>query len=262
MSDPRSKYVPPSVEQTAFNCPHCGAFAKQTWYQANGSAAGRKLPRIISNELIAVTDFSKTKDKDRVVSHAERLARGLPFLGPSESTIYSDSIAHNVWFSRCFNCDEVAVWVYNQEVFPQRGEGPLPNPDLPPDVMRDYLEASSILNKSPRGAAALLRLCIQKICGEFGGAGKDVNADIKTLVEKGLDPRVQQALDVVRVIGNNAVHPGQIDLRDDRATAEQLFILVNLIGERMISQPKNVQAMFDALPESARQQIERRDAGK
>ena len=66
-------------------------------------------------------------------------------------------------------------------------------------------------------------------------------------------------MDVVRVIGNNAVHPGQIELRDDRATAEKLFALVNLIAERMISEPRHVEAMFNSLPEGARRLIERRD---
>ena len=89
--------------------------------------------------------------------------------------------------------------------------------------------------------------------------GKNINSDIAALVKKGLDPRVQQALDVVRVIGNNAVHPGQIELKDDRVTAEKLFGLVNLITEIMISQPKHVGAMFDSLPEAVREGIEKRD---
>jgi hypothetical protein len=118
-----------------------------------------------------------------------------------------------------------------------------------------------ILDLSPRGAAALLRLGIQKLCKHLGETGENLNADIAALVKKGLDVRVQRALDVVRVIGNNAVHPGHIDLRDDRATAEKLFGLVNLIAELMISQPKHVQELYESLPEDARKAIERRDGG-
>lgn len=72
----------------------------------------------------------------------------------------------------------------------------------------------------------------------------------------------QKALDVGRVIGNNAVHPGQIDLKDDRATAEKLFGLVNLIADIMVTQPKHIDAMFQGLPEGARKAIEKRDAPK
>jgi hypothetical protein len=63
----------------------------------------------------------------------------------------------------------------------------------------------------------------------------------------------------VRVIGNEAVHPGQINLRDDRQTAETLFQLVNLVVQRMISEPKAVQAIYDGLPETARDKIAKRD---
>jgi len=107
---------------------------------------------------------------------------------------------------------------------------------------------------------ALIRLAIQKLCKGLGQPGKNINDDIKGLVAKGLDPRVQKALDAVRVIGNNAVHPGQIDLRDDRATAESLFGLLNIVVEKMISEPKHIDEVYASLPESARQAIERRDS--
>lgn len=63
----------------------------------------------------------------------------------------------------------------------------------------------------------------------------------------------------MRVIGNNAVHPGSIDLRDDRATAENLFRLLNLIAEKMISEPKHVDEVYAALPPNALAAIEARD---
>ncbi|MEL6643310.1 MAG: DUF4145 domain-containing protein [Pseudomonadota bacterium] len=144
-------------------------------------------------------------------------------------------------------------------VFPQKGEAPPANQDLPPEIARDYDEASSILDLSPRGSAALIRLAIQKLCKFLGQPGDNINADIKALVADGLDPRVQKALDAVRVVGNNAVHPGQMDIQDDRASAESLFRLLNLILEKMISEPKHVDEVYNALPEAARKAIEKRD---
>jgi Protein of unknown function (DUF1348)/Domain of unknown function (DUF4145) len=70
-----------------------------------------------------------------------------------------------------------------------------------------------------------------------------LNDAIALLVRNGLDARVQKALDVVRVIGNDALHPGQIDV-DDRSTAETLFGLVSLICEKMIIEPKHVEEVY------------------
>jgi hypothetical protein len=78
-------------------------------------------------------------------------------------------------------------------------------------------------------------------------------------VKKGLLPSVQQALDVVRVIGNNAVHPGQIDLRDDMQTAAVLFRLVNLITDQLITAPKEAAAIYGALPTGTLDAIAKRD---
>ena len=96
-------------------------------------------------------------------------------------------------------------------------------------------------------------------CKELGQPGKDLNKDIGALVLGGLGQQVQMALDAVRVIGNNAVHPGQMNLRDDRATAETLFMLLNLVSENMIAQPKRVKEVYASLPEVARKAIEERD---
>jgi hypothetical protein len=134
----------------------------------------------------------------------------------------------------------------------------MPNKDMPPEVINDYEEAASILSTSPRGASALLRLCIQKLCVHLGGTGKNINEDIKKLVERGLPIQVQKALDAVRVIGNNAVHPGQIDT-DNLEMAGSLFNLVNLVTDYMISKPKEVSAIYDALPKDVVDAIEKRD---
>jgi hypothetical protein len=145
-------------------------------------------------------------------------------------------------------------------LLPTGGTAPLPNVDLPQDIRQDYLEAREIASLSPRGAAALLRLCIQKLCIHMGEPGKDLNKDIGALVKKGLNPAIQKSLDIVRVIGNESVHPGALDLRDDAQTINRLFILINIIADALITQPKMIEETYGIIPEGKRNGIEQRDA--
>ena len=169
------------------------------------------------------------------------------------------SRAHNIHLSKCYDCKKIAVWVHDRLLFPAIKSGVLPNPDLPDDALRDFQEAREIVNSSPRGAAALLRLCVQKLCKHLGEQGNNIDDDIASLVKKRLDPLVQKSLDIVRVIGNETVHPGVLDLRDDRDTALRLFELINSIADQMISHPKNVTDLYEKLPENKRKRIEERD---
>lgn len=124
------------------------------------------------------------------------------------------------------------------------GNAPAPHPDLPADPKADYEEARAIVDRSPRGATALLRLAVQKLCAALGEPGENINTDVASLVKKGLPPGVQEELDSLRVICNNAVHPGVLDLRDDRDSAVALFGLLDFIVEQMITRPKELQAIY------------------
>jgi len=159
----------------------------------------------------------------------------------------------------CVHCSSKSLWVEDYMVFPNSSDAPIPNEDMPEKVKLVYLEAASIYRKSPRGAAALLRLGIQILCKELGESGTNINTDIKHLVAKGLPSIVQQSLDIVRVTGNEAVHPGQIDT-DDPAVVGSLFDLTNIVVQYMISLPKQVGDLYNALPEDKVSAIEIRDS--
>ncbi|MFJ1366811.1 DUF4145 domain-containing protein [Capnocytophaga canimorsus] len=160
--------------------------------------------------------------------------------------------------SQCHHCKEHSLWVWDKMVFPMIGNTPFPNVEMPEEVKKLYLEAGSISSQSPRGAAALLRLAIQILCKELGESGKNINTDISNLVSKGLPEIVQQSLDVVRVVGNDAVHPGQIDT-DDIEVVGKLFELVNIIVEYMIALPKKVSGIYTTLPKDKLEGIDKRD---
>ncbi|MCP4262123.1 MAG: DUF4145 domain-containing protein [Planctomycetes bacterium] len=163
--------------------------------------------------------------------------------------------------SKCEHCGQPAIWHKDKMVHPDRGPAPAPNPEMPAEINADYEEAASILTRSPRGSAALLRLAIQKLCVHLGGDGKSINNDIQALVANGLPVQVQKALDVVRVTGNNAVHPGQIDTNDVDIAAS-LFPLVNVIVEYMIEMPNRIGGLYDSLPKSAKNAIVKRDTSQ
>ena len=106
----------------------------------------------------------------------------------------------------------------------------------------------------------MLRLALQLLLKQLGKSGKNINNDIKELVSEGLSPKIQKALDLLRVVGNNAVHPGQIDLEDGRDIALKLFHVLNFIADEMISKPKELDLLYaDVVPEETQKHINERD---
>lgn len=144
-------------------------------------------------------------------------------------------------------------------VYPRATSAPPAHSDMPEEIRADYIEAMNISQESPRASAALLRLCIQKLCQHLGEPGRNLNDDIGSLVKKGLPIEIQQSLDIVRVVGNNAVHPGELSGDDVRDVSGALFELVNHIVEDRISRPKKLATLFKSLPTKALSAIEKRD---
>ncbi|MBN2129038.1 MAG: DUF4145 domain-containing protein [Sedimentisphaerales bacterium] len=257
------KSSPPSIKETAFECPHCGAFTTQYWYTVHAEKKEKDypLPVVPDDEYTRALEQDREvpeKVKQNLLSWSKEMAKGLVFLKPRDSH-YCYYDACNLFLSECYSCGKVAVWVHDSIVFPHEKHGVMPNQDLPDDVIHDFEEARDIVSLSPRGAAALLRLAIQKLCKALGEKGGKLDDDISSLVAKGLNPLVQKSLDIVRVIGNEAVHPGTIDLNDNRDTADQLFGLINSIADQMITHPKAVESLYQGLPERKRKAIEKRN---
>lgn len=221
MRDATADYPIPNGRGASFICANCGAFAQHAW----GYLDTVKV-------MVGANNFSS-----RTTTHNPRVCLAL-----------------------CTACQRETIFVEKMVVYPEASEAPPPAPDMPEGIVEDYLEASSIYSRSPRGAAALLRLAIQKLCPVLGSSGSDINRAIGELVAAGIiPPAVQQALDTVRVIGNEAVHPGTMDLQDDRATAKALFGLVNFIVEKAITDPKLIGEIYGSLPPAKLAGIAARD---
>jgi hypothetical protein len=218
-----SKHIQPILAKESFHCPQCSVMAKQTW-----------------SSSITCSYYGKLAN------------------GTSGHTAYT---LLNTMIAKCTNCEEVSIWINEKMIYPLSGNVESANADLPEEIKNDYNEAKNIVNVSPRGAAALLRLAVQKLCIHLGEKGKNINDDIESLVKKGLPKTMQQALDSVRVIGNNAVHPGTIDLNDKVEIAYALFGFVNIICEVLISQPKKIQEFYNLhIPDGIKKGIEKRDS--
>lgn len=164
--------------------------------------------------------------------------------------------------SRCTHCWQRCFWFKGRMIVPSEAPVPPPHTDLPESCKTEYDEARDIVARSPRAAAALLRLCVQKLMIELGENGKNINDDIGALVKKGLPVEVQQALDYCRVIGNNGVHPGEIELNNNPEIAHGIFEMINFIVEDRISRPNKIEALYKILPEGALKAVEKRDREK
>lgn len=168
-------------------------------------------------------------------------------------------IRNRLTIHRCQCCGRKIIWNDDTYIYPDIVAEEA-NLDMPESVKQLYNEAGLIYNKSPRAACALLRLAVDKLCNELGETDRDINKNIGALVKKGLPQTVQQALDVVRVVGNKAVHPGQIAFDvDDKATATMLMRLLNMIVDRMITEPNEIDSLYQGLPKSVRESIDKRD---
>src|SRR5260221_6316518 len=158
-------YVPPEHNLAAFNCPHCQAYAHQTW-------------------LISISGTIQGK---RQTLALDAHTPNTPIIGPTRL------LSQGFSASQCAHCHKFALWSNMGMIYPNATTAPLPNEDMPDEIKEDFNEARQVFPISPRSTAALLRLVIQKLCKHLGYPGKDLNDDIGKMVGNGLGPTVQQA---------------------------------------------------------------------
>lgn len=179
-----SKVTSPRLGGESFNCPTCGAFSHQEWFNAFATGCSSDglpfVPAADAPERVKASEQLEDKEKKALASYYEKRLKTLPFLDRNDA--YASFRLENVYVSRCFSCKSLAVWVYDRILFPSINIEIEPNADLNDDIRLDFLEAVKLLAISPRGSAALLRLCIQKVCIQLGQPGKNINDDIAALV--------------------------------------------------------------------------------
>jgi len=213
----------PTLGKGEYHCPYCNVYAKQFYAHL---ATLMQVSWV--SEIDSHSKFNEAMSKDWIVT-------------------------------KCQHCSQVAFWHGKNMIYPKKSIAAPPNQDLSEAIQADYNEAASVLADSPRAAAALLRLALQKLCVQLGEEGKNINDDIKSLVKKGLNPLVQKSLDALRITGNNAVHPGELDLSEEPHRVLKLFELINFIANKMITEPKEIESFYDGLPSGSIEAVDKRD---
>ena len=189
-----SKIVPPEFEAKAFSCPHCEAYSTQSWSRPN---------------QVYNTKFW-TSDTHIAVSLCKHCRHSSIWVEEQSSSEEKSNPE-----------EEKSAW---KMIHPRASSAPSPSEDMPDEIKKIYEEASKIVDDSHRGAAALLRLCMQQLMPILGEKSGQLDKDIETLSQKNRFPtEIIHSLDAVRVIGNKAVHPGRLTLFDDQETAYSLF---------------------------------------
>ena len=243
--------IQPQKGGSKFSCPHCKVVAKQDWINV------LHLSEIYKEMLWEECLNFRRKES----SSTENIVRA--FCNYFSEHLYDlmaiKFIPKYFHFAKCQSCSETSIWINETMIYPKSLPVPGPNEDMDDEIKKFYLEAATIFHHSPRASAALLRLCLEKLCHQLGEEGT-LNECIAALVQKGINEKMQKALDYCRVMGNNALHPGQIDLEDDSNKVLMLFDLVNDIADEMLTKPKELEQKYSSLPESVKESIEERDS--
>jgi len=223
----------PKYGDKAFVCPHCSSYAQQEWHFI--VTMSRPIPNGYASE-----DY---------VEYYELTSASDPF------------IEVKIAFSDCKVCSESAVWVKGKLIHPNKRIIEKPHELMPKEVKEIYDEAAAVYDISPRSSAALLRLGLEILLPYLGADKAKINTMIQQLVEeRKAIGRVQKAMDALRVIGNDAVHPGVIDLegRDDKEVSLALFKITNYIVAETLGSDDMIEDLYSLLPGRVKEGIENR----
>ena len=118
-------------------------------------------------------------------------------------------------------------------------------PETVPEVVRSlHLEASQCSSVGAlRGAAAMLRACVEEVCSEQQSTGRDLYHRIESLASAGLSQDIIEDLHEARLLGNWTLHDAV------EFSADEVEDVAHLIADALYViyvQPAERQAMKEA----------------
>ena len=225
-----SQDIEPRLGAESFSCPHCNAVANQDWYSLFLKPENADEVLGLTPETVTARTFVEGKhewnDITEIDQFVERLKRNeVTYVYQNHSQSLKVRMA-NLHLSSCHSCNGFALWVGERLTFPI-------NVDKTPALAEeDFEEAAAILTKSPRGATALMRVCIQKLMPLLKQDGKNLDDWMSSLVRKGLEVDIQQAMEVLQILKNDLVQPTSLDTQEDKEMALRFVDSLKAILER------------------------------
>lgn len=210
-----NEYVRPFFEGEAFNCPHCKVYASMEWGNFYAEYRGQQVEK------------------------------------------------YSFYYSRCFHCKKSVIWYLENEnpkmFFPREVAIP-PEENMPENVKEIYEEASLVLGDSPRASCALWRLALQELIKYLKEnievyselKNRNIDEDIKEIINignfyQGQKDVLKEAMDSIRLVGNKASHPSELDINDNSEIANILFEMINFIVGEIITKPKEMEEKLNKL---------------
>lgn len=234
----------PKHMKSSFNCPRCGAFTGQDWFDLQGQPVDG--------------------------SYGARELKDSTLVGVSRPTGASAEQAR--WTaSKCFACKNHSIWVHTTLAYPDRQAAvrdseQVPNDDMPQDAADLFNEAVAVLPYSRRAAAALCRASMERLVKSL-----DPDCPRRAKLDERLarlEGRVSSTtidlLNVLRHVGNTALHGEQdgdgsatiyVD-EDDETIAETFFLVINTLVDELITKPRRTAELYKNLPEGVRSSYE------
>ena len=231
-----SKFVAPHPDLEAFTCAYCGVYAQQT---------SPKIHRVGSNNRLE--DFKIHPDKTSKISskqcnHCKSnhvfLVTELPYETPPKN--------FEGWPPPVIKKQPQNILM----LYPKNSSAPPPQENMPEEVLALYKEAASIVSDSPSATCLLIRKALETLLlDHYKLDPKKYNLDkmIKHLTddtEQAWSKKFKPHLESIRLIGNDAAHPREINRADNQETALALFDFLNRCVDHLISQPLADQKIF------------------